>query len=66
MLYENTKIFATGAFLQPFEVDFDGKKQWRWIVVGTESPSYYDGKEIRVYDYADTLQGLLIDNDEEE
>lgn len=56
----NIKIFATGVFLQPFEVEINGRKQWRWIVVGFEDDSYYDGELIDVYDYADSFEGLLV------
>lgn len=58
-LTPGTKIFCTGAFLQPVKVEINGMKQWRWILVGSENPSYYDGEEISIYDYANDLQGLL-------
>ena len=53
------KIFATGVFLQPIECVLNGKKQWRWVAVGFEDDSYYNGKSIDIYDYADTLEGLI-------
>lgn len=61
---KHTKIFCTGAFLQPMEIEINGTKQWRWIVVGTEDSSYRDGKEVLIYDYADDLQGLMMQADD--
>jgi len=61
MLSESDKIFCTGAFLQPVEVEVNGRKQWRWVLVGSEDSSFLDGEEVMVYDYADTLQGLLCE-----
>lgn len=62
-LRENDKIFCTGAFLQPLEIEVRGVKQWRWVLVGSEDPSYFNGQEIQIYDYANDLQGLLIDEE---
>ena len=66
MLYENDVIFCTGAFLRPVELEINGIKSWRWVMVGSEDSSFLDGEEVLVYDYANTLQGLLCeveDND---
>ena len=57
---ENDKIFSTGVFLQAVECTINGKKQWRWVSVGFEDDSYYDGEPIDVYDYADTFKDLII------
>ena len=57
---ETDKIFATGVFLKPEKCTINGKEQWRWIAVGFEDDSYYDGKVIDVYDYADSLEQLII------
>jgi len=58
------KIFATGVFLQPAKCTINGIEQWRWVAVGFVKDSYYDGEVINIYDFADTLEGL-IDNSEE-
>jgi hypothetical protein len=57
----SSKVFATGVHLQAFEVEINGKKQWRWIAVGFEDDSYYDGEAIDIYDYADSFEGLFKD-----
>ncbi len=63
-LSDTDKIFATGVFLQPVKCTINGIEQWRWVAVGFEDDSYYDGEVISIYDYANTLKGLL-DNSEE-
>ena len=60
----NDIVYTIGAFLQPLQIEIHGKKQWRWIVVGFEDSTFFDGKEIGVYDYSDTLEGLLEEDDE--
>jgi hypothetical protein len=62
-LSERDKIFATGVFLQPCKCTINGIEQWRWVAVGFMDASYYDGEVISIYDFADTLEGL-IDNSE--
>lgn len=57
----SSKVFATGVHLQAIEVEINGKKQWRWIVVGFEDDTYFDGETIDVYDYADSFEGLFKD-----
>ena len=54
-----TEIFATGVNLQAIEIEINGKKQWRWVAVGFEDDSYYNGEVIDVNDYANDLEGLL-------
>lgn len=62
---ENDTIFTTGAHLRAFEVEINGKKQWRWIVVGQEDDAYHDDDDvIDVYDYADTFDGLFISTED--
>jgi hypothetical protein len=53
------KIFATGVFLQPVKCTINEIEQWRWVAVGFEDDSYYDGEVIDIYDYADTFEGLI-------
>ncbi len=60
---DTDKIFATGVFLQPVNCTINGQEQWRWVAVGFEDDSYYDGKIIDVYDYADKIEGLIIDSE---
>jgi len=61
VITDTSKIFATGVFLQPVKCTINGMEQWRWVAVGFEDDSYYDGEIIDIYDYADALEGL-IDN----
>lgn len=65
MISETDTIFGTGVFLRPVKCIINGIESWRWVAVGFEGDSYYDGEVINIYDYADTLEGLL-DNSEEE
>lgn len=63
-LTENDKIFCNGVFLQPLEVEINGKKQWRWVLAGQsgdlEGGFYLNGERIDIYDYANDLQDLLV------
>jgi len=61
---DTDKIFATGVFLQPVKCTIDEKEQWRWVAVGFEDDSYYNGERIDIYDYANTLDGLIADSEE--
>ena len=63
-LSESDKIFCNGAFLQPCHVEINGIKQWRWVLVGAEDDSYLGGNRVDIYDYADSLQGLLAKSEE--
>lgn len=58
-------IFSTGVFLKPEKCIINGKEQWRWVAVGFEGDSYLNGEYINVYDYADTLEDLLIPEENE-
>ncbi len=62
---EDETIFATGVFLRPAKCTINGIEQWRWVAVGFESDSYYNGNVIEIYDYADTFEGLF-DNSQED
>lgn len=53
------KIFATGVHLQALQIDIDGNMQWRWIAVGFEDDTFFNGKNIDVYDYANTFEELI-------
>lgn len=55
----NDKVFATGVFLQAFEVEINGVKQWRWLAVGFEDDTYFEDKTIDLYDYANSFEGLI-------
>ena len=63
---ERDKIFATGVFLQAVKCTINCIEQWRWVAVGFEDDSYYDGGLIDFYDYADTFEGLFIDSEDED
>ncbi len=58
-LTQEDLIFATGVFLKPVDCIINGIKQWRWVVVGFEDDSYFDGEAFDVYDYADNFEGLF-------
>jgi len=64
IISDTDKIFATGVFLQPVNCIINGKQQWRWVAISFEDDSYYNGERIDIYDYADTLEGLIIDSEE--
>lgn len=51
-------IFATGVYLQPCEIEINGKKQWRWIAIGFEDDSFQNGQPIEINEYASTLYDL--------
>lgn len=53
------KIFTTGAYLQAFELEINGLKQWRWVLVGQEGDAFHDGKCVDVYDFANTFEDLI-------
>jgi len=58
------KIFSTGVHLKPIECVINGKKQWRWIVVGFEDETFFEGEIIDVYDFADSFEGLILNENE--
>jgi hypothetical protein len=53
------KIYASGVYLQAIEVVIDDTKQWRWVSVGFNDDTYFDGETIDVYNYANSFQGLI-------
>jgi len=61
---DTDKIFATGVFLQTIKCTINEKEQWRWVTVGFEGDSYYNGERIDIYDYANTLDSLIADSEE--
>ncbi|MBC7798859.1 MAG: hypothetical protein H7Z37_18475 [Pyrinomonadaceae bacterium] len=59
-LSSDDKIFATGVFLQPVKCVINNIEQWRWVAVGFEDDSFFDGEIVEPCDYADDLDGLII------
>lgn len=59
LISDTDRIFATGVFLQPVKCLINGKEQWRWVAVGFEDDSYFNGKRVDIYDYAETLEDLI-------
>lgn len=57
---ETDKIFATGVFLQPVKCAINNIEQWRWIAVGFEDDSFYDGEIINPNEYADNISDMII------
>jgi len=57
---ENDRIFATGVYLKPEKVIINNREQWRWIAVGFEDDSYFDGSCIVVNEFANEFDGLVI------
>ncbi len=53
-------------YLQAFEVEINGKKQWRWLAVGFEDDTYYDSQTVDLHTYADAFEGLITENNEED
>ena len=64
LMSETDTIFGTGVFLRPVKCTINGIETWRWVAIGFEADSYYDGEVINIYDYADSFEGLF-DNSEE-
>lgn len=58
---EDDKIFATGVFLQPVRCTINAVEQWRWVAVGFEDDSFFDGKIINPNEYADSIEKLATD-----
>jgi len=58
---EDDKIFATGVFLQPVRCTINAVEQWRWVAVGFEDDSFFDGKLISPNEYADSIEKLATD-----
>jgi hypothetical protein len=57
---ESDKIFSTGVFLKPEKVVINDIDQWRWVAVGFEDDSYFEGELISINDYADKLEDLFV------
>lgn len=58
---DKDKIFATGVFLQPVKCIINNTEQWRWIAVGFEDDSYFDGEIINPIEYAEDIKDLIAD-----
>ncbi len=58
------KIFATGVFLQPVKCKINEIEQWRWVAVGFEDDSFFDGEIINPNEYADDVEDLITDSEE--
>lgn len=56
----NLTVFATGVHLQAIEVEINGQKQWRWIAVGFEEDSYFNGETVDIHPYANAFEELFI------
>lgn len=52
-------IFSTGVHLQAVECIINGKEQWRWIAVGFEDDSFFDGEIINPLEYANKARDLI-------
>ena len=55
------QAFATGAFIESQKI---GDK-WYWVVSMFENDTYMDGKRVDTKIYADTEEGLLLEEEEE-
>ncbi|MBZ0198503.1 MAG: hypothetical protein K8H86_01455, partial [Ignavibacteriaceae bacterium] len=58
-LFEEDILFTVGAFIKPMKVVINGNEQWRWIVTSLEDPTFLNGKDVEVYDYANKLEDLV-------
>lgn len=65
VLSETDTIFSTGVFLRPTKCEINNIETWRWVAVGFEDDCYYDGERINIFDYANSLEGLLDHSEEE-
>ncbi len=59
------KIFATGVFLQPVKCTINETEQWRWVAIGFEEDSFLNGEAINPIEYADDIDGLIANFEEE-
>ncbi len=59
-LSDTDKIFATGVFLQPVKCTINNIDQWRWVAVGFEDDSFYDGEIINPNEFAGRMEDLII------
>lgn len=53
-------VFTIGAFLKAEKVKINNIEQWRWIVVGFEDDTYFDGELINPVEYAEQFEDLII------
>lgn len=60
VITDTDKIFATGVFLQPVKCTINEKEQWRWVTVGFEDDSFYNGEAINPNEYGESVEELII------
>lgn len=53
-------IFSTGVHLQMLKCVINGKEQWRWIAVGFEDDSYYDGRIVNPIEYSNDPEKMIL------
>ena len=64
---KKTIIFATGAFLQPVQItDNNGNTSWKWVATEFEDDSFLGGDTCNPIAQSETIEGLLIVDEEEE
>lgn len=63
LISSKDKIFATGVFLQPVKCTINEIEQWRWVAVGFEDDSFYDGDIINPVEYANDIDKLIGDSE---
>ena len=56
---QNIIIFSTGVHLQAIKCTIDGDEQWRWVAVGFEDESFFDGETINPVEYANESKDLV-------
>lgn len=61
---EKSTVFATGVFLQPVKIKINDIEQWRWVAVGFEDESYFNGKSVNPIEYSNKLENMLQTFDE--
>jgi hypothetical protein len=63
----NVSIYTTGAFLYPVKIkDAEGNEKWIWAVSSFEDDSYTDGILCNPITTADTKEGLLTEDPDDE
>jgi len=59
-LREGDEIFSNGVVLKALKVIINGKEQVRWVATSFENTSFFNGKEIDVFTYAETASKLML------
>lgn len=52
-------IFSTGVYLEAVKCVINGNEQWRWVAVGFEDDSFFDGDIINPIEYASEAEKLI-------